>query len=231
MKILTWNISHYSSYNLWKYVFDKLRPDVAFLQEAYHPLTYVDEDIFKSLKDKFIWESTKMRWGNLIVTKNMKIEHILLEHEFKGRLIVGYIPDIGINVVNMHVPITKGYSRHDLQAMFKIISKYLANRPSIVAGDLNFGECFDNNGKTEHKDIMNTILNENNLVNAYKLFHEQEKQTFKPVRKPESNIHSDYIFVSKDLANRLKECRIIDTQMLPFYSDHYPVSIALDSLS
>lgn len=231
MKILTWNLSHIKSNKSWPYAVNRIDADILILQESYHPLTYLTHNEYWSIQKHAIWEPTERGWGNSIITKNIPITHVEFEHSFKGRILIGTVNSeiIGsITIVNVHVPITGNYSRYNLQKMFIEIEPFIQQGKSVVAGDLNFGECFDKPGKTEHHDIMNNLLKKHGLMDCYKKFYSQQKQTFRPPKRPESQICIDYILITEDLGSVLRNCEVLSGEEITLFSDHNPIIAVLE---
>jgi endonuclease/exonuclease/phosphatase family metal-dependent hydrolase len=156
---------------------------------------------------------------------------IAFDSVFKGRVLISKV-NIQcfdeLTLVNFHTPVTGGFSRYNLQEMFKIANEYIAKKNAIICGDLNFGECFDKNGKTEHKDILDNILNEYDIVDCYRKSHNEIGQTFRPNLNPDSLICIDYIFVTKDLEGRVKSCDIVSDEDIQTMSDHHPLVAVLE---
>jgi len=231
MKTLTWNINHRNNDHAFRHAIKKEKAQIILLQECFHPLTYLSEKEFVNLKGRFSWKPTRNGWGNCIVTPQSELHEIAIQHEFKGRLQVATtnISKIGkITVANLHVPITDGYSRFNMTKMFEIICKRIENGNVLICGDFNFGECFDRNGKTEHRDIFRNMLEKYQITNCYRKFHKTLGRTFRPVRKSKTIFAIDYILVSNDLVDRLKLCGVLDGIRVEKMSDHNPIVAAFE---
>ena len=230
MKILTWNINHRSNGHALKYALEQEKADLIFFQECFHPLTYLTKQEFQNFSDKYSWEPTGNGWGNLILSKNTGISEVAIEHKFKGRMLVSKvtIPVWGdMTLINFHTPITGRFSRYNLQEMFQLTKEHILKGNTIICGDLNFGECFDKNGKTACGDILKKILEDYNIIDCYRIFNPSIGQTFRPSRNPDSLIHIDYVFVTKDLENRVNSCEILFNDQIKKISDHHPVVAVL----
>lgn len=231
MKILTWNINHRSNDYAFQYALVQEKVDLIFFQECFHPLTYLTKQEFQKLKDNYSWEPTSNGWGNLILCRNTNISEVSIEYGFKGRMLVSkvIVPNLGeMTLINFHTPITGRFSRYNLQEMFQITKEHILKGNTILCGDLNFGECFDKNGKTECTDILNKILEDYSIIDCYRMFNPSIGQTFRPSRNPDSLIHIDYIFVTKDLENRVKSCQILVSDQIKQISDHHPLIAVLE---
>ncbi len=230
IKILTWNVNHLRSKKSWPFAMAQFDANIYFFQETFHPLTYLNYTEYDAMKDSCIWEPTINGWGNMTVAKGYKIEQILLPHSFKGRLLIGIIQAKGlgeIKLVNLHTPIKGGYSRYNLQKMFSDVEPIIKEGKAVIAGDLNFGECFDKPGEQDHLNIMNNILTKYGLVDCHKLFNGEIEKTFRPPRNQDSLICIDYIFTTKDLSSNLKACRVQSTKEILKLSDHNPIVAVL----
>jgi len=231
MKILTWNINHRSNDHSLQYVIEQEKADLIFLQECFHPLTYLTKRELKELSNKYSWEPTRNGWGNFILSKNETVSEILLDHEFKGRLLVSKVilPTFGeMTLINFHTPITGQYSRYNLEKMFQIAKEHILKGNTIICGDLNIGECFDKNGKTECTDVLNKIFTDYNIIDCYRKFNSEIGQTFRPARNPNSLICIDYIFATKDLESRVRNCQIVVNDQIKQMSDHHPLVAVIE---
>ena len=231
MKILTWNIKHRTDGLAFRFAIEEEQADLVLFQECFNPNKFLTPQELQSLSNRYSWQPTRTGWGNCIFTKQSIISEVEVEHEFKGRLLALTItsPSFGkLTAINLHVPVTDGYSRHNLKKMFQAIRGIVREGNAIICGDLNFGECFDKNGQTEHRDILDGLLQENNIIDCYGKFNKQIGQTFRPVRRPDSKICIDYIFVSKNLESRVNDCRIIDGQKTKEMSDHNPLVAVME---
>lgn len=226
MKIINWNLNHTKSSKSFHYALSTFNADIYIFQECFHPLTYFNYDEYEKYNGKFIWEPTASGWGNLIISKQFNIKQIKIKHEFKGRFLAGRIEnniEKPLMLFNFHVPITGIYSRFNLQNMFFITNQLFGSNYILVAGDFNFGECFDKEKSTDCKDFLNNILKKYNLINCYKEYNNIEEQTFSPPRKPKSNMHIDFILVSSNLKKYLKNCKIMANEEIVNLSDHNPL--------
>lgn len=231
MKILTWNINHRSNDYALQYAIGQEKADLIFFQECFHPLTYFTKQGFQKFADKYLWEPTANGWGNLILSPNDCISEVTIEHKFKGRILVSKVisPVWGeLTLINFHTPITGQYSRYNLQEMFQLTKDHIQNGNAIICGDCNFGVCFDKNGKTDCADILNKILSDYSIIDCYRKFNKTFGQTFRPNRNQDSLIHIDYVFVTKDLDNRLSDCQISVNDQIKKASDHHPVVAILE---
>jgi exonuclease III len=226
MKVLTWNINRRNSDRAFRHVIEKEKPQIILLQECFHPLTYFSEKELAKLKGRFSWKPTRHGWGNCIVTPQSGLNEITVEHEFAGRLQVAMtnLAKIGkITIANLHVPIIDNYSRFNMAKMFEVISKHIKNGNALICGDFNFGECFDKNGETQHRDIFKKLLEKYRITDCYRKFHKTFGQTYRPVRKSKTIFMLDYILVTNDLVDQLKSCRILDSERVRKMSDHNPI--------
>lgn len=231
MKILSWNINRRGDDRAFRHAIETEQADLVLFQECFHPLTYLTTQELQHLSNRYLWQPTRNGWGNCILTKHANISEVTVEHAFKGRLLVSTatFPAFGeLTIINLHTPITDGYSRHNLKKMFQGISDHVRKGNTIICGDLNMGEWCDKNGETEHKEILDGVLQEHSIIDCYRKFHRHFGQTFRPCRKPDSKICNDYIFVSKNLESRVKTCRILDGKKIKEMSDHNPLVAVME---
>lgn len=230
MKIINWNLNHTRSTKSFNYALKNFSADIYFFQECFHPLTYLNYDEYAKYKSKFVWEPTGSGWGNLIISQKFNLKPIKVKHEFKGRFLAGMIKnniEKPLILFNFHVPITGKFSRFNLQDMFSLSGKLFKSNNIIIAGDFNFGQCFDKDNSTDCKDFLGNILEKYNLINCYKQYNDIEEQTFRPPRKPDSNIHIDYILISSNIKKDLKDCRIISSKEIVGLSDRKPLEVSI----
>ena len=206
--------------------------DIYCFQESFHPLSYLEYPEFNKLRGQFILIPSVSGWGNTIISKKYKLKNIKLETKFKGRL-TGAAFKIGtgerFRIFNLHVPIKGNYSRYNLEEMLDLISRFIRKGNTIVVGDFNFGEYFDKTQpQYKNKEFFDYLLEQSLTINTYKLFHNEEAQTFRPPRSPENPVHIDYIFVSRDLRDQVKSCEVLVPGDASKLSDHNPVIAEID---
>ena len=232
VKVITWNIAHRNNDRAFRHAIEIEQADLVLFQECFHPQTYLTRQELLHSPNHHLWEPTHNGWGNLIVTKQAVISDVAIEHDFKGRLLIATasFADLGeLTVINLHTPITDGYSWHNLKKMLHMVSGQVRKGNTIICGDLNFGVCFDKDGQTEHKELFDSLLQEHDMIDCHRKFNAKIGQTFRPARKSDSQICIDYILVSKNLESRVKSCHILDDEKtIKMMSDHNPLVAILE---
>lgn len=229
MKILNWNIQRSGFNNNLKYALEQFNPDILCLQESFHPLTYLEKEEFSKITDHYIWEPTENGWGNMIFSPKYKITPVKIESRFRGRLIGGIvnIENVKVTIINLHVPITKNYSRYNLKEMFELSESIIKDANAIVTGDFNFGACFDKPGKTELKEYLDNILDKCNLIDTFPICNKIEIRSFRPKQNQVRINRIDYILSSKSMATDSITSEIVENEDIITRSDHNPVIVNL----
>jgi len=228
MRILSWNLNCIRKKNAFRYALESLKADIYFFQECYHPLTYLTKSEYNNFIGKYVWEPTENGWGNCILSTGNLLNPVGLDTKFKGRILLSKLKGKPLLFINLHVPITGNHSIHNLRSIFNEIRPFCKNKQTIVAGDLNFGKFFDKKGRTYHQDCLRDLLIQNGLISCFHKFHQEEKQTFRAVRK-ESECMIDYIFVTNNMEGYLKSCDVLKNSAIVTMSDHNSIYVEITS--
>jgi exonuclease III len=169
-----------------------------------------------------VWDSVPV-WGTAILSqqfplkpielKESTFEHKKIEDHYSGRIVAASteFKGVTVDIFGLHVPITGKWARFNLAKMVSMAEKSRIGDEMIILGDFNFGDTFDDGGKTDNRDYFNKILKEHSLVDAYKKHHKAHSYTFRSVRNRDFRHHLDHILVSEGLSARLKNCDIYPT--------------------
>ena len=246
MKIVTWNVNHRKDASpQWKFLTEKFKPDIVILQEYKSAIAYPQGELITAGVEietenyEILWESVP-HWGTSIISRSGKItplqiketnyEHGKTKKSYLGRLIGATVKSTSytIDVFNLHVPITKGYSRYNLEKMISFALNSKENAFVIIAGDFNFGDTFDGPDEADCKDFFNSLLANYELIDAYKLFNAKSVQTFRSARKPEAIHHLDHFLVSANLKEFVSNSGILKSPWE--LSDHRPIFVELKNV-
>ncbi len=206
MKIATWNIQHRSGGKALEYI-SSINPDIICLQELNKPSEVLDS------KYKWYFSPTSEGWGNLFASQYPMSAVYTEDKDFVGRVqsIVVTTPlKKKITIANIHVPITKGYARHNLSGIFEIVFQKKETESIIVSGDFNFGLFFD-------EKYFEDILGKYNLIDC------DNKPSFIGNRRTKNAIQIDHIVYSSTLKEQFIEAKTIDSTEINSMSDHRPI--------
>jgi len=103
----------------------------------------------------------------------------------------------------------------------------------ILAGDFNSNTIFDKPERECSHTCFVSYLKTKNIVSAYHQFHNQIQgkemvNTHFLQRKKDKAFHLDYIFISENLVDKLKDVEIDDYETWTKHSDHQPITMTLD---
>jgi endonuclease/exonuclease/phosphatase family metal-dependent hydrolase len=110
---------------------------------------------------------------------------------------------------------------------------WLADGPSIVAGDFNSHARWDRNGRPNHSDLVARLRDEFGLVSAWHAVAardpagegREEPATIFHRRRPTAPCHIDYVFVPIAWADDLRACWVPDESAGSRGSDHRRVVV------
>lgn len=241
IKIATWNMAYWShkkySEEAWAY-FLNLDTDILLFQEARPPNSLIRDDMHLIWKE--IGESR--RWGSGILIKGFKTE------EYKINLDQGWVNCAKVKlsekqdlfVISLHARLKDLKSSNNPHGMvvphlFNIFKEFTPILDSknyvVIGGDFNADRMIDKYyyqpEGTKHSQFFDWVENDLGLINSTKEYFKDTIQTvFTPSQK--YPYQDDYIFLSKNLKNKLKFCRVPDRQEIEKLSDHTPVIITLE---
>lgn len=117
-------------------------------------------------------------------------------------------------------------------------ANWLADGPSVVAGDFNSHARWDRNGRPNHTDLVRRLADEFGLVSAWHAVAAREPAGEEPEepatifhrRHPTAPYHIDYIFVPIAWAEYLRACWVPEEPVGSRGSDHRPVLLVVDDV-
>ena len=217
MKIMTWNI--HKNPDVWNYINEEIKPDICFLQE-YHK----NADFERPKNMKIIHNTVTKKpgyWDTVVAAKNCDLKEIEF-NKYPGRVQVGKVTFQNkkkILVINIHSQTTRWYSyvtwsNKLLDKLDHIISKNKANL--VIGGDLNMGICFDGEGCTHNRDLIERLESY-----GLTMYPRKETVTYRHMWNLKKLFPDDYLFISKRWKGR---CKVLKNIKI---SDHYPVVVTL----
>ncbi len=237
MKIITWNMDYWKRNSeqrelAWNYLFDTIDPDVALIQEIVPPETIYDNHF--ALYHEI---DSKRKWGTAIISKYPIRREIYINNSYPGAsgLIIAelQIPNnFLLTAINIYGQIdSNGYATttmHHILSDLTIILDKQGKRNVILGGDFNVSEQFDSQykGKFASHKLVFDRLEDFGLINCTKKFYNSYVQTHVHNRS-KFEWQNDYIFVSKNIIDRVTGCEVVSGNNLLNLSDHYPVIVEI----
>ena len=79
MRVITWNLNNAGSTRerderVWDFIFNKLKADIALLQEVQNPSSKLS--ILGLKEEQFIWKPVNNSWGTAIYTKEGNLHEV-----------------------------------------------------------------------------------------------------------------------------------------------------------
>ena len=226
LKIITWNLGfwqHRSTHcEAWAYLRNQIEPDLALLQEVSPAKLNSNEYL--------LFKQVHQNWGTALYTRNMALEELPLAEEYPGRVSVASFKIAAqqeIIAVSIHAPIINGRVFPYLARIFDEIERTVNGRTFIVGGDLNTArlaeKVWPRHGHGAFFDRMTNSI----FFDCHQNFHGREEQTF--FRDNSKYLfQDDHVFVSHDLAGRVKSCYVLNNEVVRGLSDHIPLVVEID---
>jgi endonuclease/exonuclease/phosphatase family metal-dependent hydrolase len=212
-----------------KYLNSIVKYDLLFLQEAFDPKIYGEEN--------YVWMNYEGRkWGSGIVYKTGNFSEVEVK-QYYGSVVAADIDDGSerFRVVSIHNPNTK---ERYISSLNKIVDELnrIKTENMIIGGDFNLyslgyrkpGEVIKT--KDHEVKIIERMENEIGVVNSWVYLHPNDfmPQTLRWNNAPTMPYHCDGIFISKTLAKRIKESLVLWDSEIEKLSDHNPVVTILE---
>jgi exonuclease III len=237
LKLATWNMDFWQKKTLtaeaWEYLLEKVDADIYLFQES-RPLKEL------TTASNLIWFGIcGGNWGTGIYSKNYPIRHLPVQSAHPGSFVVAEakISDgMTITIISIYGSFEwVGNTKYAMTTLHRTLSDLTGvlnghiggKRKIVLGGDLNASlQCDIQDGGKAHQ-IFFERLADFNLENCYPRFFDKPVQTH---RHPGSKIpwQNDYFFISKDLSENLKSCKVLDNEDIQTLSDHNPVLIELE---
>lgn len=250
MKFISYNVNGLrSAFNKGlKDFIDKEKADILFIEEIKLPINFKDELLnIKGYKYCINYSNKNGYSGVIFYYKKEPINIInkigydrfdnegrFLLLEYETYILIGvYMPHGGRYKENLD------YKLESYNRLFDILNKY-KNKRIILLGDFNIAHTFDDveRAKNNTNNIMFTEEERKeidkiisyNLIDSFRVFNKGKGYyTWFPYafNAKERNLgwRIDYIFISKDILNKLKKSYILKETS---YSDHCPIISYID---
>lgn len=246
MKIITWNMSHWSRKNThdnaWRYLLD-LAPEIALVQESHPPSEKISGG-------SLIWHpivEKKGDWGSGIYSK-YPIREIEFENSYPGALIGAEVslPDnVKITVFSLYGQLEKKYRDNEgfaTTSVHKMLSDLTwlflgkgrfkgLNRNLAIGGDFNISTQCDMSRQKQNK---RTYLNAHKILferisdfGLHSVFDWSQNDGPQTLRHKTSKIpwQNDYLFLSKNLYGKIGRKQVQDNEQVRGLSDHNPLIV------
>lgn len=221
MRVITWNVGfwlHRSKHDeAWTYLREQIKPDIALLQEVSPPLPLKDENLF--------FKQIHSGWGTALYTRGLPASELTIASKYSSRLASANIESSSkqkIMAISIHAPIINGRVFPHLSEIFDSVESKVRNHSFIVGGDLNTARLAEKVWPGYGHGPFFTRLSQSIFFDCHHKFHATEEQTYfrKNSKYP---FQDDHLFVSQDIAERVKSCSILDNETIRNFSDHLPV--------
>jgi len=206
-------------------------PDVALLQEATMPPPSMGVE-------PAVAEGTGGRVAARLWTPSYElIEPTTLEEAGEHGYVMSAqvaLAEQALTLISLHARTqettsARGVVDH-IEALLTRLGPVLAKRPFILAGDFNSArrahDLWPDHG---HLDFFESVEADYEMHNCFWRKHGYEERTYwANCRDGGTPLQDDHIFVSADLADRVKACEVLDYRPYRGLSDHTPIWAELD---
>jgi len=225
IKLVTWNMGYWQYRSkhpeAWKYLRDSIRPDIALLQETRPPALDGDERV--------ILNEIHQGWGTAVYVRSLQAASSADFDRYPTRVVAAGVhlsSNKTMFVVSIHAPIIGNRVFPHLSNIFDDIESELADESCIVGGDLNSARLAEKVWPNYGHGPFFERLDQSWLVDCRKKFYPEEVQTiFRP--KQFYPFQDDHIFVSRDLAEKVVEYQVLNSDIARTVSDHIPVVVEI----
>lgn len=219
MKVITWNLGywqHRAFHNeAWSYLRTEIKPDLALLQEVKLPKSQKNEH--------FLFKSIHGSWGTAIYTRKLPLEEQLFDLH-PGRVVVATLrtENQRIVAISVHAPIIEGHVFPHLDQIFDEIENTVKGQTFIIGGDLNTARLAEQVWPGHGHGPFFERLKDSMFFDCCQKFHDTEQQTFfrNGGKHP---FQDDHLFVSHNLADKVKSCNVLNNEYTRKVSDHVPL--------
>ena len=225
MKVLTWNLGYWQHRphhaDAWAYLRNTIRPHIALLQEVRILDREPDEDI--------LFKEITRGWGTAVYVKGGKLEEITVNAHPK-RVATAFVrmgAGLEIRIASIHAPIIRNRVFPHLDDIFDELENRFAGHAAILGGDLNSARLAEKVWPGYGHGPFFERFENGPFFDCHRKFNHQEVQTF--FRKNQINpFQDDHLFVSRDLAEHVKSCKVLHNHETRRFSDHIPLVAEID---
>jgi endonuclease/exonuclease/phosphatase family metal-dependent hydrolase len=171
-----------------------------------------------------VFRPLRPSWGTAIYSRIGALEELQLGR-YPGRVAAASLstgPWRGLHVASIHAPIIGGHVFPHLSHIFDDIEAAFANKPAVVGGDLNSARKAESVWPNSGHGPFFERMEAGELVDCHRKFHPEEVQTFFRLGTVNA-FQEDHLFASKDVAEQVIECRVINNEITRRVSDHIPL--------
>jgi exonuclease III len=233
-RVVSWNLNHGGNKDAqWRFLLDKLDPDLALLQEVSRPPTWV-ADLGGALV--MAEKAPGSGRGSAIYVRQPPLKRILLQNQD------GYFAATGLRLpggraaiaLSVHGRTDKNrpggyyYLADYLRSEFNSLASQLKGFRGrcFVGGDFNISRGIDAQYKyrpdesRSHEGFLAWLEDEHNLIES--CCASGEKRSFYRNGRPHADYQNDHLFVSRRLTQAQDTCEVLDWEVGGL-SDHAPV--------
>lgn len=205
----------------WNYLRNQIKPDLALLQEVNPRKLSGDEYL--------LLREVHQNWGTALYTRRMPIEELRVT-EYRSRVAAATLkisPNRSVTAVSIHAPIIHGHVFPYLGEIFHDIEKAVSQRTFIVGGDLNTARLAEKVWPNHGHGPFFEELKHSVFFDCHQNLHGSEEQT---IFRHDSKypFQDDHLFVSHNLADRVKSCYVLSNDAVRSFSDHIPLVAEID---
>ena len=216
----------------WKYLSNDLKPDISLIQEIVPP-----EESYNDINILYHEIDGKRRWGSAIISKFPIYRELYTSGSYEGArgTVIAEIKvsdTFTLTAINIYGQLDRsGYATttmHHLLSDLTTVLNHQGKRNIVLGGDFNVSEQYDKKYKDQypkHKIVFDR-LEYFGLVNCTKQFYGDHIQTHIH-SKSDFPWQNDYLFVSKNIIERVTDCDVIKEDRILEMSDHLPVLMEL----
>lgn len=227
MRVVSWNLSQKGS-AVWEFLFRRLEPDVALVQEAILPLDLPSEYASLSIPG---WADG--RWGSAVLSRVGELE-LVWQDSSRGAVILArsVLPGIGaVSIANVHARVIDGRVIPALRETFDELRGRLGDR-FIVGGDLNTARqaalAWPRNG---HREFWEE-LDASELKEALPLGGVERQSYWREWQQNKeptlgNSLQDDHLFFDETTRAAVTRCLVWDTFETRALSDHGPLVVEL----
>ena len=237
LNLATWNMNWRGRkqylHEAWEFFIEELGCDVLLSQES-----KPREELLK--KEGLIWSAIggTRPWGSGIYSPRYKINEYPYPNNFPGAVAAAEVEvttDLNLILISLYGLTDKistvGYSITNLHRIFSDLTGILelgdTKNRVIIGGDFNASLQWDKKQPGESHRVFFDRLEQFGLVNCFEGYFDDFVQTYRH-NQGNKPWQLDYFFVSKKLASKLVDCRVVDNETVRKFSDHNPVIISLE---
>lgn len=228
LRIVTWNLAantvsrswgvHVSA---WRALIG-LRPDIALVQEALPPPTWLIRD------GALARDRSETRWTSMILARESALFEVAGHRDLRehGRLTTARaeILDQSALLASLHAKTEPATVPH-LEALVTRVWETAEGGQVILGGDFNSCRAAEAAWPgLGHLAFFERL--DQRMFNCHWRLHGREEQTF--LRKGSRPFQDDHIFVSPNLGSRIRKCEVLTSAAFASVSDHLPIRVELD---